>query len=64
MVRDHRTLIAIQRDARIMKRLLGMFEVIIKFRNASFEDAAEVARNKRPADRVPFRTILQAEGQR
>ena len=50
MLRDHGALIAIQRDARLMKRLFRMSQLVVQFRHASFEYSAEIARDQRSAN--------------
>lgn len=45
MMRDHRALFTVQRDAGVVERLLRVFHVVVQFRDAALKNAAEVARN-------------------
>jgi hypothetical protein len=47
-MRDHSALVAVQRDARVVERLLRVLQVVVEFRDAALEYAPKVARNQRP----------------
>ena len=50
MVGDHGALVAVEGDAGVVKRLLGVAQAIVEFGDVAVEDAAEVARDQRSSD--------------
>jgi hypothetical protein len=51
VVGDHGALVAVEGDAGVVKRLLGVAQAVVEFGDVAVEDAAEVARDQRPSDR-------------
>jgi hypothetical protein len=56
VVRDHGALVAVEGDARVVKRLLGVAQAVVELGHVAVEDAAEVARDQRPSDRCKANT--------
>jgi len=50
VVGDHGALVAVEGDAGVVKRLLGVAQAIVEFGDVAVEDAAEVARDQRSSD--------------
>ena len=51
VVGDHHRLVAVERDGRVVERLLGVLQDQVEVGDPALEDAPEVAWDQRPADR-------------